>query len=96
MRILGNNNQNIWPCPHCYEKTRHIRISVSEGLSSDPKVSQTLKKTGRIVGGLGDLLGTARVCEYMMNCYYWKCLNCGTITLRKVNGEIRRIFDEFE
>ena len=57
MRILGNNNQNIWPCPHCYEKTRHIRISMSEGLSSDPKVSQTLnsRRFRRLTGNRSGL-----------------------------------------
>jgi len=71
-------------------------VSLSEGFSSDPKASETFNNVGRIVGGVSDLIGTAPAVKFIGNCYYWKCTECGTITIRKRNGQIRRIFDEFE
>lgn len=92
----NSSKQNIFPCPHCYETTRHIKVSLAEGFSIDWKTSKIVNTVGRIVGGASELLGTASVCEHVADCYYWKCVNCGTITARKANGQIRRIYDELE
>lgn len=96
IRFTDSDKQNILLCPHCYERTRHIQVSLSETFSSDPKASDTMKNVGRIIGGMSDIIGTAPIARFIGNHYTWKCTECGTITIRKRDGQISRIFDEFE
>lgn len=85
-RFSDGANGNIFSCPCCFEKTRHIRVSQEEAFSI------TDGTLGRIVGGIAELSGTSRLSSFLMNCYYWKCTKCSTITMRKSDGTIRRVF----
>lgn len=89
--LLGglSNNLNIFECPCCFEKTRHIKVSLQEAFSEMGNASS-------VIGGIGDITGLGKISSLILNCHYWKCTKCSTITIRKSDGTIRRIIDEFE
>ena len=89
--LLGgsSNNSNVFACPRCFGKTRHIKISYQEAFSE-------MGNAARVIGGISDITGIGKISSLMLNCHYWKCTKCATITIRKSDGTIRRILDEFE
>lgn len=73
IRFTDSDKQNILLCPHCYERTRHIQVSLSETFSSDPKASDTMKNVGRIIGGMSDIIRYNRDSPHSK--VYWKSLH---------------------
>ena len=50
--LLGgsSNNSNVFACPRCFEKTRHIKISYQEAFSE-------MGNAARVIGGINDITG---------------------------------------
>lgn len=90
MKVIRGNSINIntFYCPCCFGNTKHIKISYEEAYS---KFGEP-----RLLGALADITGFGRIASIITNGYYWKCTECATMTIRKNNGLIIRILDEFK
>ena len=60
--LLGgsSNNSNVFACPRCFEKTRHIKISYQEAFSE-------MGNAARVIGGINDITGIGKISSLILN-----------------------------
>ena len=90
IHLSDSNNGNVFPCPHCFEITRCVRVPASEVLA---KLNE---KTGSKLASITELFGLGGIPTTILGIKYWKCCSCGTITIRKNDGRCMRTLDEFD
>lgn len=73
---------NSFSCPYCKKHTRHKRISLSEWMALDEQP--------QAVGVICDIFQMGRLAG-LAGIKHWKCTECGTATIRKLDGEIDTI-----
>lgn len=83
--IVLDMSINSFYCSKCGKRTRHCSISHAEAMSSEAKSTGERIFAG-IIGGLGGPVHDA-LNRFGMGVKSWKCLDCGRISIRNMQGE---------
>lgn len=76
---------NYYKCGRCGKYTRHISITDRELAAITGECAFV-----RMIAAGSDYIGMRSVASALDLCAYFKCCECGQITDRKLNGDVRQ------